>query len=566
MTISVSLPVARERRSAPAVLPRLRAVPVYAWLGLLVLLPNLLMVGFSFASVKDGQFDFTPSLANYTRIMGSRGVWLLLMRTISVSLLSSLIAALIAYPMALYASRLRRGKTIALMLVIVPLWISVLMRVFSWRIILGENGVINSLLMQGGLIAKPIDALLYNSFAVFLTFAYVAIPFIFVSVFTVVDRIPASLAQAASDCGATPFKVFWTVTWPLSKPGVAIGYSLAFLIAIGDYVTPSIVGGLEGTMIGTVIASQFGIAGNWPFGSALAVTLLLLVCAVLGVIFALARIKGSAQGDAAGEPAVPAASEAARVRGLAGFGLFCLPYVFLYAPLVLLAVFSFNDSPVQALPLHGATLKWYRSMLQNAPMLAALRESMIVGLTVLAVSIVVGTGFAVLLAVGKLRFSGAIEKLLLVPVIFPGVILGIALVLAFQLLHVPAGLPRLVLGHCTFVMPVVMSLVIDRLKRLDPALVEASMDLGAPPLTTLVHVVLPLVKSAILSGALLGFTLSVDEVVVSSFLVGSQPTLPVWVFNQMRFGFTPAVNAIFVCIGLTTFGFVIASQALSRAR
>ncbi len=567
MSISVSLPAARDRRGLP-VLPRLRAVPIYAWLALLVLLPNVLMLGFSFASLKDGRFDFTPTLGNYARIMGSRGVWLLLARTITVALLSSLIAALIAYPMALYASRLRRGKTVALMLVIIPLWISVLMRVFSWRIILGENGVINSLLMQGGLIAKPIDALLYNSFAVFLTFAYVAIPFIFVSVFTVVDRIPASLSQAASDCGATPWKVFLTVIWPLSKPGVAIGYSLAFLIAIGDYVTPSIVGGLDGTMIGTVIASQFGIAGNWPFGSALAVTLLLLVCAVLGVVFALARIRGSAQGDATGEASAPAASRAtwATPRALAGFGLFCLPYVFLYAPLVLLAVFSLNDSSVQALPLHGLTLKWYRAMLENAPMLAALRESILVGLIVLAVSIVVGTGFAVLLALGKLRFSGALEKMLLLPVIFPGVILGIALVLAFQLLHVPAGLPRLVLGHCTFVMPIVMSLVIDRLKRLDPALVEASMDLGAPPVTTMVHVVLPLVRSAILSGALLGFTLSVDEVVVSSFLVGSQPTLPVWVFNQMRFGFTPAVNAIFVCIGLITFGFVAASQGLSRAR
>ena len=548
-------------------LPKLRAAPIYAWLGLLVLFPNLLMVAFSFASLKAGNFDYTPNLTNYNRILGSRGVWLLLTRTISVSLLSSITAALIAYPMALYASRLKRGKTVTLMLVIIPLWISVLMRVFSWRIILGESGVINSLLLNWGFIAKPIDALLYNSFAVYLTFIYVAIPFIFVSAFTVIDRIPASLSQAANDCGATPWRAFWSVTWPLSKPGLAIGLALAFLIAIGDYVTPSIVGGLEGTMIGTVIASQFGIAGNWPFGSALAVTLLVLVCLVLGVIFAMARVKGSTQGDAASEPAASMASTtaAATLWRSAGLVLFCLPYVFLYAPIVLLAVFSFNDSTVQTLPLHGATLKWYRAMLQNDSMLAALRESILVGLSVLGVSIVVGTGFAVVLTFGKVRFSGVIEKLLLIPVIFPGVILGIALVLAFQLLYVPAGFVRLVLGHCTFVMPVVMSLVIDRLKRLDPALVEASMDLGAPPAKTMLLVILPLAKSAILGGALLGFTLSVDEVVVSSFLVGSQPTLPVWVFNQMRFGFTPAVNAIFVCIGLVTFSFVVASRFLGRA-
>jgi ABC-type spermidine/putrescine transport system permease subunit II len=280
------------------------------------------------------------------------------------------------------------------------------------------------------------------------------------------------------------------------------------------------------------------------------------------------RIRGSSQGDAENEPinfALPQ-SLLDRLRGAAGFVAFCLPYIFLYAPLVLLAVFSFNDSAVQTLPLSGTTWKWYHGMLENGPMIAAFRYSMILGLSVLAVSVVFGTVFAVLLTFGKLRFSPVLEKLLLLPLALPGVILGITLVLAFHLLHVPQGLPRLILGHCTFVMPVIMSVVIDRLRRLDPALIEASMDLGATPIKTFFLVLMPLVGSAVFGGALLGFTLSVDEVVVSTFLVSSQPTLPVWVWNQMRFGFTPSVNAIFVCIGLATFGFVILSQSLIRRK
>ena len=134
--------------------------------------------------------------------------------------------------------------------------------------------------------------------------------------------------------------------------------------------------------------------------------------------------------------------------------------------------------------------------------------------------------------------------------------------LAFQLLQVPPGYFRLVLGHSTFVMPVIMSIVIDRLRRLDPSLIDASMDLGASPVATFFRILLPLTGSAVFGGALLGFTLSVDEVVVSAFLVDHRPTLPVWVWNQTRYGFTPSVNAIFVCIGLATFALVALSRAL----
>lgn len=547
-------------------LARLRGLPIYIWLTLLILLPNALMLLYSFVGVSSGRIVYEATLKNYERIVSNYSVWFLLFRTVLISAVAATIASLIAYPMALYASRLTRGKTWVLMLVIIPLWISLLMRIFAWRIILGENGVINSLLKNWGVISKPIEALLYSPFAVLLTFVYVAIPFVFVSVFTVVDRIPSSFSQAANDCGANDFRAFWTVTWPLSKPGLAIGASLGFLIAIGDYVTPAIVGGLNGTMIGTVIATQFGMAGNWPYGSALAILLLVLVTVIIAVLFAAMKVKGSTQGDASSEPGShwPAQGIMARIRSILGFVLFCLPFLFLYAPLLLLTIFSFNDSTIQTLPLSGATWKWYHGMLDNAPMLAAFRYSLVIGLSVLALSVLFGTAFAVLLAFGRLSHSAILERLLLLPLALPGVILGITLVLTFYLLHVPPGFSRLVLGHSTFVMPVIMSVVIDRLRRLDPALIEASMDLGATPLTTFFYVLLPLVKSAVFGGALLGFTLSVDEIVVSTFLVSEQPTLPVWVWNQMRFGFTPSVNAIFVCIGAATFGLVVVSQLMIK--
>ncbi|MBL8576492.1 MAG: ABC transporter permease subunit [Mesorhizobium sp.] len=528
-------------------------LPLLAWLAILVVLPNLLLLGVSFLRSNNGVIIYELTLENYVRAWQSSGVWVLLGRTLMTAALSALIAAAIAYPMAYYAARvLQKGRFVALILVIIPLWISLLMRVFAWRVILGENGVLNAFLLRMGIISEPSDALLYNSFAVFLTFVYVSIPFIFVAVYAAIERIPQSLVDAASDCGANGMRAFATVIWPLSLSGMAIGVALAFLMAVGDYVTPSMVGGLNGTMLGMVIASQFGIVGNWPYGATLALILLISVAVILSILFRFARVPGVLVGEGGSGVALrnPPKTTSERLRRVAAFALFCLPYLFLYAPLIIIAIFSFNDSTVQIFPLTGFTFKWYREVLDNAALLAALNRSLYVGLLVLLISIVAGTGFAILLAYGKVVGSRITEQLLTLPVAIPGVVLGITLVLTFQLLSLPTGIPRIVLGHCTFVMPVIMLTVLSRLRRLDPALVEASSDLGARYSSTIWNVILPLVRGSIIGGALLGFTLSVDEVVVSLFLTGTQPTLPVWVWNQMRFGFTPSVNAIFVCIGV----------------
>ena len=543
----------------------LRSFPIVVWLLILVVMPNALLFAVSFLGSAGGVIVYQATIANYMRLAQSSGVWYLLGRTLFVASASAIIAALIAYPMALYAARvLRRGQILAVLLVVIPLWISLLMRIFAWRLILGERGIINSFLMQAGLLSAPSSAFLYNSFAVFLTFVYVSLPFIFVSVFTAIDRIPSSLIEAANDCGASKFRAFSTVIWPLSKPGLAIGVSLAFLMAVGDYVTPSMVGGLDGTMLGMVIASQFGIAGNWAYGSALAAMLLICVGAVLLVLFQVLKVPGILVGEGGMSPFAAGSKRPLRerIRDAGLFAAFCLPYVFLYAPLIVITIFSFNSDKLQSFPLGDFSLQWYQELAQNVPLINALLRSLTVGVLVLVISIVAGTGFAILLTLGRLKNSAVLERLLLVPIAIPGVVLGITLVLTFQLLSIPPGIPRVVLGHCSFVMPVIMMIVVGRLKRLDPSLVEASTDLGASPLQTFWFVLLPLVRGAIVGGALLGFTLSVDEVVVSMFLTGTEPTLPVWVWNQMRFGFTPSVNAIFVCIGLSTVVLIIASRRL----
>jgi spermidine/putrescine transport system permease protein len=544
--------------------------PIYIWLAVLVLLPNVLLVLVSFMKASGGVVQFNPGISNYLRLTQSESFWVLLIRTISTAAMAAGLATLIAYPMAYYASRkLARGRLVALFLVVVPLWISLLMRIFAWKIILGEKGILNSFLLSTGILSEPSTALLYTPFSVLLTFTYVSIPFVFVTSYSALDRIPNSLLEAAQDSGASPLYSFLNVMWPLSRSGAAIGFSLAFLLCIGDYITPSMVGGLDGTMVGMVIASQFGLAGNWPYGSAIAIVLIFFVVAILAFTVWLVQTPGVLMGE---DNAAPIAKEKAknwsweRFIALGGFALFCIPFLFLYLPLVFIVIFSFNDSTLQAFPLVGFTTKWYAGLGSNAPMLAALTRSLEVGATVLLLSIIAGTLFAVIIAYGKLSGNRAIELLLSVPIAIPGVVLGITMVLACQLLRVPVGLPRIVMGHSSFVMPVIMSIVLNRLRRLDPSLIEAALDCGANRFQAFYYVLLPLIRGSIIGGALLGFTLSVDEVVVTLFLTGVEPTLPVWVWNQMRFGFTPSVNAIFTLIGGATLLLILVAQKLTTGK
>ncbi|CCV15341.1 ABC transporter permease protein [Mesorhizobium sp. STM 4661] len=558
--------------ATPAVPARFRfridlpQVPVYAWLALVVLIPNLLLIGTSFLSVAEGRIKFEPTLGNYVRLWHSAGFWRLLWKTLQFSLLGAFLGALAAYPMACFVGRaVRNNRSILTVLVLVPLWISLLMRVFSWRLILGQNGVLNSSLVSSGILDTPSSAFLYTGSSVVLTFAYISIPFIFVSTLNAFEKIPQSLIEASQDLGATTVQTFCHVIWPLTRRSLAIGFSLAFLVTVGDYVTPSMVGGINGTTLGVLISSQFGIASNWPFGAALSIALIVAVSVVVGVALWSCPQRGVFSGDETPSGGPPPGARP-RLGFIGGSILYGVVVAFLYAPLLLMVVFSFNDSTLQAFPLQRLTFKWYAELAGNSGLIAAAQRSLVVAVCVVLVSSIVGTSFALILHYRNLLYSRAIELLLTLPLAMPSVVLGIVMVLGTEIVGVPPGLARIVIGQASFIMPITMLLVLTRLRRLDPSLLEASLDLGASRLQSFVHVVLPLIRGAAIGGMLLGVTLSADEVMVTLFLAGPSQTLPIWVFNQMRFGFTPSVNAVFTLLGLFALSTVLIGQFISRRR
>lgn len=548
----------------------LSAVPLYVWLLLLVVAPNALLFVYSFWTSGDLGIDRTLTLDNYVSVFTSSTNTRLILRTVGIAFAVAVFATLVAFPMAFIVSqRLRSGRLAAVMLVVVPLWVSLLIRVFAWKIILGDNGVLNTSLMGLGIIDHPIGFLLYTRFTVFLTLTTVTIPYVFIAVYTSLERVPKSVLEASSDLGAPKFKRFTTIIWPLARQGVAIGFILAFVLAVGDYLSPSLVGGLSGTMVGSVIVSQFGVANNWPLGAALAVVLLVIVAAVAGVVARMGRSNAVLEGDTgAGIPtdAVPGSQTGRLIANVVSYGYLAFTYGLLYLPLLMIALFSVNDSPVQTLPIKGFSLTWYRQLVDSPELVAAFQRSLIVSVGAVLVSLFFGTAFALIFAYRKPPSAGLVQGALTLPFLLPGVILGLSLAIVFRTIGLPFGLVTVILGHATFITPIVMAVLLARLRQMDPSLVQASMDLGATPVRAFLGIVVPQLRTALIGACLLGFTLSFDEVLVTFFLTGGEPTLPVYVYNQLRFGFTPSINALFTLIVVGSVSLLLLALRFVRGR
>ena len=265
-------------------------LPPLIWLGLFFLIPILLMAAFSFRADTYGSLfeNWNLGLNQYATIAATGSYWRLLGVSSLIALVISISAVVLSYPLS-YFLAFHAGKRAGLYLVLllVPFWTSYLLRVMAWKIMLGTDGVINSLLMYTGVIKAPLEALLYNRSAVILTLIYVWIPFAALPILAALQRIEWTLFEAAADLGARPFHQFMRITLPLSLPGVLAAFFMVFIPTIGEYVTPLLVGGSRGFMYGNIIQDFFTKAANWPLGSALS---MIMLAATLILVFIATRL------------------------------------------------------------------------------------------------------------------------------------------------------------------------------------------------------------------------------------------------------------------------------------
>jgi spermidine/putrescine transport system permease protein len=243
--------------------------PLLLWLGLFVVAPMVILLIYSFCQRDEfGDIEYSLTWENFARAFGPLYLKIFL-RSTWYAALSTIICVIVGFPVAYFIGRAPQvWRNRLLLAVMIPFWTSFLIRTYAWVNILGDRGIINSLLMQARAITAPFN-LIYTPGAVVLGLVYSYLPFMILPIFSSVEKLDQNLLDAAADLGANPWRAFWRVILPLTRPGINAGVLLVFVPAIGMFAITDLMGGAKVPMIGNVIQTQFGSANNWPFGAAL---------------------------------------------------------------------------------------------------------------------------------------------------------------------------------------------------------------------------------------------------------------------------------------------------------
>jgi spermidine/putrescine transport system permease protein len=258
------------------------ALPV-GFVTALLFIPYVLLLVQSFWRLRSGVVTHELTLENYQRLFGTGLYPSTILFSAGIALRVTLFSLILAYPLAyLLAFKVKRHKQLMYMAVIIPLWVSYLVRAYAWKIILGQSGILNGLLQAAGLIQEPLSFLLYSRWAVILALTHIYTPFTLMPIYAVLEAIPHPLKEASQDLYANRWQTFRRIVLPLSLPGVVAGCTFAFVLSMGDFLAPQLLGGNDSAlMVSNLVWSLFGVANNWPLGAAVSVVVLLLTLFLL---------------------------------------------------------------------------------------------------------------------------------------------------------------------------------------------------------------------------------------------------------------------------------------------
>lgn len=272
----------------------LLALPAIFWLSIFFILPLVIVLVVSFMSRGGAGVPMLPlTLEHYERSFDVFSP--VLLRSMWIAVLTTVVCLVVGYPLAFFISTRRSAvvRSLCIFLVILPFWTNFLIRTYAWRILLGEEGTINAFLEAIGLIQEPLG-MLNTPFAVLVGLVYGFLPFMILPIYASVERFDFRFVDAAHDLGANDWRAFWRVVFPMTLPGVYAGCALVFIPAVGAFITPDLLGGTRGLMIGNLIQRQFGGSGNMPLGSALSIIMMAVVMISLMVYIRLGTRRGSA--------------------------------------------------------------------------------------------------------------------------------------------------------------------------------------------------------------------------------------------------------------------------------
>jgi spermidine/putrescine transport system permease protein len=276
-----------ERAAEP---PSRRAAALFAalpvgWVTVLLLLPYLFLFAHSFFRLTEGQLTRDLTLENYARLFGTPLYPATILFSAGIAARVTLASLILAYPLAyLLAFKVKRHKNLLYMAVIIPLWVSYLVRAYAWKIILGQEGILSGFLTAVGVIDEPLTVLLYSKWAVMIALIHIYTPFTLMPIYAVLEAVPPTLKEASQDLYASRWQTFRHVVLPLSLPGVVAGATFAFVLSMGDFIAPTLLGGSDSAlMVSNLVVSLFGVAYNWPLGAAVAVVMMIMTIVLLTI-------------------------------------------------------------------------------------------------------------------------------------------------------------------------------------------------------------------------------------------------------------------------------------------
>jgi putative spermidine/putrescine transport system permease protein len=570
----------KERNAGTATL----ALPALIVLLLLFFLP---LTGVLVLSV----FDPTFTTRHYLQIFSTDTYRTVFQNTVLLSLVVTVACLIIGYPLAYWIARATPTVTgILLGLIMLPYLTSFLIRTYAWMVLLGRRGVVNALLGSAGLIDSPIR-LLNTLSAVIIGMVYVLLPFTILILTSVMKGIDQNLYRAALALGASPSQTFWRVVVPLSAPGAAAAGFLTFVISMGFYITPALLGGPRDVTIAMLIENQVNYALNW--GEAAAATTALLILAL--IFFAVSnrlvrledllgagyRVASTRLSPATGQRSaytalidaatIPARFVSARMstslsrlrsRNAPGWPTkvwSVTVLVLLLAPLVITVIISFSASQYLEFPPSGISLRWYRAYFASDSWVDSTIRSVWIAAATTILSCVLGTSAGIGLVRSGARASKLIYPLLLSPLIVPSIVTAVSLYFFFARLQLTGSAITIVLGHTIGAIPIVLLVVAASVQGIDVSFEHAAASLGASRFRTIFLITLPLIRPAILVSALLAFLHSFDELVIALFLSGPySTTLPVKMWSGIREEITPTIASVSVLlIGVTLIFFAL---------
>jgi len=522
--------------------------------------------------------EFT--IGNYLRFFDVYYIEVLL-RTFKIAIYTTILSLILGYPVALVIARSSgKIKSILLAIVLVPLLTNVVARTLGLMIILGRHGPVNQLL---DLLGVPKINFIPGELGIIVGLTQVFMPYMILSISSVLSNIDFSLEDAARDLGSSKFGAFWKVTFPLSMSGIVAGSLFVFLLSFSSYVTPRLLGGGKVMVITMLIYQQAMQLLNWPFAAAVAVILFIL--SIVLVTFYTKATTSSKLIDTtvyedfqknhfsfqdffrkindwrydrvtAARLAVDVLTQkSALIRVLATLGLYFGKFfikiwkivivLFIIVPLPLVILSSFSASSMITFPPTGFSIRWYTGIFERMEYVRSFLLSLRLSLLCVLISVSVGTLASLALARYNFRGREIIRSVFLSPLMLPAVIVGLALLRFLASIRWVATFQGILLAHLILTTAYVIRTVSSSLVGFDNSLEEAARDLGASAFYTLRKVTLPLIKPGLIVAAIFAFIVSFDETTVSIFITGGRTiTLPVRIFSQLEYGLDPTVTAI----------------------